>query len=143
MAQAAEDIPEADGKRLKRKGRQPDMIDAFLQLGIHHAGFGQTRQVPFDIGQKDRHSDFTEMFSQDFECHRFSGARGPCDQAMPIAHTGQQLHLAGSFSYDKTMLFSHKALLVDSSILLQKKDSFNPLYRLIPPLIIKESPEAE
>lgn len=53
------------------------------------ACLGQTREVALDVGQKDRHAQGAEGFGQALQGHGLARARGPGDQAVAIAHGGQ------------------------------------------------------
>ena len=91
VAAFAEHIPEADRERLieitaRRKAQSGNALGHFSR---GRASLGQTRKIALDVGQKDRHAQGAEGFGQALQGHGLARARGPGDQAVAIAHGGQ------------------------------------------------------
>jgi hypothetical protein len=86
----AEDVPERGRARAPDRLGQAMLGQAGLELVRGLAGLGNAGQVTFDVGHEHRHAQPREALGQRLQRDGLAGAGGAGDQAVAVAHFGQQ-----------------------------------------------------
>ena len=68
-----------------------ELVDARLELVVHHAGLRETGEIAFDVGEEHRHAELGETFGEHHQRHRFAGAGRARDHAVAVGVLAEQV----------------------------------------------------
>src|SRR5437762_8626660 len=90
MSLLAEHIPEYDRASFAGETVDLKLLRPLDDSRIVCARLAQAGEIAFDVGHENCHATRTKILRERLESYRFSGPRGPGNQAMAVPHLGQQ-----------------------------------------------------
>jgi hypothetical protein len=88
-----EEVPEGDGIPPVFESVQFELRHPFHDFRVVAPRQRDPGQVPLHVRQEDRNADCAELLRQHPQRDGLAGARGSCDQAVPVGHPGEQRDL--------------------------------------------------
>ena len=104
---AAEHVPEHHWTCRPRRFGHAGPLQPLPQLRRRRTGCREAGEIPFDVGEKDRHAEPREMLRQHLERDRLAGSSGAGDEAVPIRERRMKQHVLPNRCFRDNERFGH------------------------------------
>ena len=101
MSLLAENVPEHDRHRGKRRRRHADHVEMRHELRRRGARLAHAGEVALDVGHEYRHADAGQAFGDDLQRHGLAGSGCTGDQSVPVGERGQEVEFGVAVPGDR------------------------------------------
>jgi hypothetical protein len=72
------------------------------------ASLADTDQIALDVGHEDGNALIGEVLGQSLQTDRFTGACGPCNEAVAVGHAHQNVAICGLIAGNQELIWHEK-----------------------------------